>query len=383
MRSGGRGLHGALRRIYVATFLFGTATGLFLLLPLYLQQIGSSPAQIGLVAALLRVSSLCTRPLAGRLLDRLGRRPAILAGGALAGAAILSLFLFPGIGLPFFLMRVLQGAGTALFDSGLGTIVADLAPPASRAQVFAFYSLWVTVPGAVMPALGEAVARHAGFFPLFALAAAVIAASMLLVHRLPETARPQPEKPAPLGRLLPHALPVMAGCATVGVVFGAVSTFVPVADIAEAPGRIGLFFFAYFAGLIGTRVAGAAGLTWVGSRGVLLPAYGAMAAALLLLPLGDWLALLLATGVICGAGHGSVIPVLYSLLLFGLPRERRGMGVALLSASFDLGVILSSAGLGLLAEWVGYRAVFPLAAVLAAALAVASGLLARAHPRAA
>jgi hypothetical protein len=65
------------------------------------------------------------------------------------------------------------------------------------------------------------------------------------------------------------------------------------------------------------------------------------------------------------------------MLLLGVPKERRGMGVALLAASFDLGAILSSIGLGLLAEWVGYRWVFPLAAVAVAALAAASRLLAR------
>ncbi|MFB3819571.1 MAG: MFS transporter [Candidatus Methylomirabilales bacterium] len=377
MKRGPRGLHAALRWTYAATFLFGTATGLFLLLPVYLQQVGSSPAQIGFVAGLLRISSLVARPVGGRLLDRLGRRPVITVGGGLASLAILSLFVFPQVGWPFFLMRILQGAGTALFDTGLSAVVADLAPPASRAQVFAFYSVWVTVPGAIMPALGEGVARHAGFFPIFMAAALVIAASVLLVRRLPETVRPLPEKPAPLRGMLPHALPIMAGCATVGVVFGAVSTFVPVAEIAEAPGRIGLFFFAYFVGLIGVRIAGAAGLSWVGSPGILLPAYAAMACGLLVLPLGDWLVLLLAVGLACGAGHGSVIPVLYSVLLFGVPKERRGMGVALLAASFDLGAILSSIGLGLLAEWVGYRWVFPLAAVGVAALAAASRALAR------
>src|SRR5512138_704834 len=168
------GLHAALRVTYAATFLFGTAGGLLLLLPVYLQQAGSSPAQIGLVAGLLRVSSLLARPVAGRLLDRLGRRPIITAGGVLASLGILSLFLFPRPDARFLVMRLVQGAGQALFDCGLSAVVADLAPPAARAQVFAFYSVWITLPNALMPALGEAVARHAGFFPLFLAAAAVI-----------------------------------------------------------------------------------------------------------------------------------------------------------------------------------------------------------------
>jgi predicted MFS family arabinose efflux permease len=76
-------------------------------------------------------------------------------------------------------------------------------------------------------------------------------------------------------------------------------------------------------------------------------------------------------------GHGSAIPVLYSLLLFGLPKDQRGMGVSLLAASFDFGVIVSSIGLGIVAEWIGYRAVFPLAAAVVGAAAASSRLLAR------
>jgi MFS family permease len=274
-------------------------------------------------------------------------------------------------------MRAVQGAGTALIDTGLSAVVADLAPPAARAQVFAFYSVWITLPGALMPALGEVVARRAGFFPLFLAAAAVIAAGMLLVRRLPETVRGTADKPGAPGRLLSHALPFMAGCATVGFVFGTVSTFVPVADIAQTPGRVGTFFFAYFAGLIGVRIAAARGWRWVSSPGTVVPACAVMAGALVALLLGDWLILLVLVGVACGAGHGSAIPVLYSLLLFGLPKDQRGMGVSLLAASFDFGVIVSSIGLGVVAEWIGYRAVFPLAAALVAAAALASRLIGR------
>ena len=44
-------------------FLFSTSQAFFPLLPVYLHQNGSSPAQIGLVAGLLRASSLLARPL--------------------------------------------------------------------------------------------------------------------------------------------------------------------------------------------------------------------------------------------------------------------------------------------------------------------------------
>src|SRR5574341_113770 len=129
----------ALRLTNAATFLLNSSVAFFLLFPIYLKQHGGSPAQIGLVAGLLRISSLAARPLAGRLLDHFGRRSVVSTGAVVAAMAILSLFVFPLVSGPFLVMRFLQGLGTSLVDSGLSALVADLSPPGARIQVFAIY----------------------------------------------------------------------------------------------------------------------------------------------------------------------------------------------------------------------------------------------------
>lgn len=346
-----------------ASFLFNSSSALFLLFPVYLQQLGGSPAQIGLVAGLLRAGSLVARPVGGRLLDRVGRRQVIGAGALLALLGILSLFVFPRIGAVFLLWRVLQGMGTSCIDSGLGAVVADLSPPSARAQVFAIYTVWINLASAIMPGLGEAIIRRAGFFPLFGVAALALAASFLLVLRLPETARPRTEQPESLQGIMTGSGPLLLGSLLVGWAFGTLSTFVPVARIAAAPGRVGLFFLAYSVGLVAVRLAGGLGMSRLVQPAMLLPAYGVLAAGLAALPLGTSALLLILVGLACGAGHGVVMPVLYALLLFGMPRDRRGWGVALFSAAYDLGVVLATVGLGLAAEWIGYRGIFGVAAV--------------------
>ena len=370
-------LRGALRRTNSVALLFSTTNALFLLLPVYLQQVGSSAAQIGLVAGLTRVSMLAARPVAGRLLDRFGRRPVIIVGAVVTTLAILSILLFPRVGLPFLCFRVVQGAATALVDSGLATVVADLAPAAARTRVFAIYTVWLTLPGGIMPALGEVVARHAGFLPLFGAAAIVLIGALLVFRRLPETRPRVPEHVATswsLGRTGP---PVLVGGVIVGFVFGVSSVFVPVAPIAGAPGRVGAFFFAYFVGLFGMRLANGLGLAWLARPAILGPAYAFMAGGLAALPLGGSAVLLVVAGLACGMGHGTIVPILYSMLLFGVSKERRGWAVASLAAAFDSGMILASLGLGLVAEWLGYRGVFWVAAGTVAAGALTSYLLGR------
>ena len=375
--SGSRGLHAAFRTANAASFLFSTSQAFFLLLPVYLHQGGNSPAQIGLVAGLLRAGSLLARPLGGRLLDRFGRRSVSASGACLTILAILSLFVFPRVGTPFLAMRILQGIGTSLVDSGLGTLVADLSPPAARAQVFGIYTAWMNLASALMPGVGEAIARRGGFFFLFGAAALAATGGLMVVRRLPETWRPRPEETRPVPGLLKGAAPLFLGGVVVGLAYGVLSVFVPVARIAAAPGRAGMFFFAYFAGLIGVRLAGGLGLGWLARPRALLPAYGMMAAGLAALPLGNSFVLLVSVGLVCGASHGVLMPVLYALLLFGTPRDRRGWPVALLAAAFDLGNVFGAVGFGLVAEALGYRGIFAVAAAAVMAGAVASHLWGR------
>jgi len=370
--SGSRGLHAAFRTANAASFLFSTSQAFFLLLPVYLHQGGSSPAQIGLVAGLLRASSLLARPLGGRLLDRFGRRSVTAAGACVTIVAILSLFLFPRLGMPFLLMRILQGVGTSLVDSGLGTLVADLSPPGARAQVFGIYTAWMNLASALMPGAGEAIARRGGFFSLFGAAALAVTAGLVTVGRLPETWRPRQEEAKPVPGLLRGAAPLLLGGVVVGLAYGVLSVFVPVARIAAAPGRAGMFFFAYFAGLIGVRMAGGLGLGWLARPGILPPAYAMMAIGLAALPLGDSPFVLVAVGLVCGASHGVLMPILYALLLFGIRRDQRGWAVALLAAAFDLGNVLGAVGLGLAAEALGYRGIFAIAAAAVVIGAVTS-----------
>jgi MFS family permease len=369
---GSHGFRAAFRTANAAAFLFSTSQAFFLLLPVYLHQNGSSPAQIGLVAGLLRASSLLARPVGGRLLDYFGRRSVIGVGGCLAITAILSLFLFPQVGMPFLAMRVVQGIGTSLVDSGLGALVADLSPPAARARVFAIYTVWLNLAGALMPGLGEAIARRGGFLSLFGAAALAVAGGLVTLGRLPETWRPRQEEGRPVPGLLKGAAPLLLGGVVVGLAYSILTVFVPVARIAAAPGRAGLFFFAYFVGLISVRLAGGLGLIWLAQPIALLPAYGMLAAGLAALALGDSSIVLVGVGVVCGASHGVLMPVLYALLLFGIPRDRRGWAVAFLAATFDFGNVLGAMGLGLAAEALGYRGIFALGAVAVVVGAMAS-----------
>jgi MFS family permease len=121
-----------------------------------------------------------------------------------------------------------------------------------------------------------------------------------------------------------------------------------------------MFFFAYFAGLIGLQMTGA-GLEWLARPPSLLPAYGMVTAGLVALPFGESSIALVSVRLVCGVSHGVLMSVLYALLLFEIPRDRRGWAVAFLAAAFDLGNVHGPAGFGLVAETLDYRGIIALA----------------------
>ncbi|MNM52011.1 putative transport protein HsrA [compost metagenome] len=79
----------------VIFFLSGLSTyGAMLLLPMYYQQVrGESPLTAGLLMAPQGIGMLLTRSLAGKLTDRIGPRPVVLAGTALTALGTLPLAL--------------------------------------------------------------------------------------------------------------------------------------------------------------------------------------------------------------------------------------------------------------------------------------------------
>ena len=65
--------------------LFLSFQGLFPTLPLYIAAIGGSPADNGLASWAFALAAVVTRPLAGSLADRWGRKPVLVLGAIAFG----------------------------------------------------------------------------------------------------------------------------------------------------------------------------------------------------------------------------------------------------------------------------------------------------------
>ena len=141
------------------------------------QDLGASPTQIGLLAAIFSVTNIVGQRVWGRLNDRRGAVWVMRLTG----------FLIPGVPLlwsiapnPWYLIAVEGFSGFVWAGYGLASfnLLLGLAPAAQRARYTAIYQVSVFISAFIGPLLGGAFAAAIGIRPLFWVSAAgrVIAA---------------------------------------------------------------------------------------------------------------------------------------------------------------------------------------------------------------
>ncbi|THE64682.1 MFS transporter [Salinadaptatus halalkaliphilus] len=108
--------------------------------PLFLVAQGLDIAQVGVVVGV-HSAAYFLQVYTGKLGDRVGRKPPIVAGFFLAGAGILGMVLVEGYYL-WILFSALSGVGMALHYPNLIAVASDAAHPLWRSTGLGVYRLW-------------------------------------------------------------------------------------------------------------------------------------------------------------------------------------------------------------------------------------------------
>ena len=169
---------------------YGAFLGFF---PPYARGIGLNDAQIGLVMGVQLATTMLAKPLSGRLSDRLGRKPMILAGLFLCAVMLpvipmqTSLWLL----LP---VSALLGLGVAIVTPSTTALVADLVAAGRMGSAMGvFGTIWDTgeAAGPILAGFLIASLSYAPAFTLIAALMAVVALIFAIFVRDPHTAYEQ------------------------------------------------------------------------------------------------------------------------------------------------------------------------------------------------
>ncbi|MGV9857562.1 MFS transporter [Gordonia sp. NPDC003425] len=157
--------------------------------PLFITEgLGAVPAMAGVVLAVYAAGNVVAILVAGRMSDRLGRRPVMLVGLAIMAAATVGLGYSPNLPVAMGL-SLLAGVGSGLFAPTHQAALADvLGARRQGGSALAAYGMSSDLGAITGPLVAGFVAQRAGFGPAFVLSAVVAGIALLFWLFAHETA---------------------------------------------------------------------------------------------------------------------------------------------------------------------------------------------------
>lgn len=362
------------------------AIGIFLAaVPRYVrEELGRSSAEVGLATTIFFAAALVTRPIVGRAMDRIGRRPFLIR--PLVAMAVLALaFEVSHAVWAVVVVRVLQGAFGSTFYTACAVVATDLAPAEQRASAVARLSLMIYLGFAFGPFLGEFLFDRGVAWP-WLVAAGLHLVAFVAASRLPET---RPEALAgPVTTATPSAgtlrrVVLRPGLAQLcaGLGYSCVVAFLPAYSREIGLGSSGPLFFTYAVAallvrLVTGKLADRYGFVQVAVPGMMLFALGHL---LMAVAWSTWVPF--PAVAMMGIGFGAVFPALTALAVERAPNEQRGAVLGVFLSFNDLGNAIAGPAVGAIADAAGFRWGYGTPAIVATVGVLLALSLRRPRPR--
>ncbi len=350
---------------WLVSLFSGLAFFLFVHFPGYIEDLGGSEVEIGLIVAVTALAAIAIRPQIGKEMDRRGRRPIILTGGAINIFVLLLYLTINSLGPWVYVVRIIHGFAEAMLFASIFTYAADILPDRNRTQGLALFGISGMLPIALGGLLGDFVLARWDFQVLFMTSVGFAVVTFALSFLLPEVVEPAgPDGGtsflAPLRQrdLLPVWWITIVFSLALAAYFTFLRTFVDESGI----GTVGGFFAAYSATAIILRLTTGWLPERIGPKKVLYPALVLFAAGFAMLAGAESDGSVLLAGALCGAGHGYAFPILYAFAFGRAELKNRGSASAIFTGLFDVGALVGGPTFGWLIAAFSYETMFLTAA---------------------
>ncbi|HXK28845.1 MAG TPA: MFS transporter [Candidatus Binatia bacterium] len=318
-------------------------------LPLYLVTFGASSTVVGAIMAVFTITSTVMRIPIGLLVDRVGRKPFLLAGAALVIAGNFGYLWAPTI-LLLIPVRVLHGIGWSASTTAVATLAADIAPQKRRGELIGYAAMASSLGGAIGPVAGFALLHEYGYAGVFIGSAILLIGSLVLSLWVLEPARVPAGKEHPFRWIdllvIPETLLPAIAVAFISFGQGGILTFLPIHALKLGLANPGLWFGVYAVCLLIVRPFAGPLSDRLSRRAVIIPGLFLNFVSICLLVLADSPAGLMAAAVVGGLGTGAAQPALMTVAVDQTSPQRRGQSLAQFQCFYDLGIGLGSLTLG-------------------------------------
>lgn len=358
----------------LAIFYFTANSVLTVIFPLQAAEHGMPEAEIGLMMGIYMFVCMVLRPWAGQLVSKYSVYT-VMKYLLIGHVAALLLYVWVGVE-SLYIVRILQGIVTAFFSMAMQMGITDILRDKDRGQGMAMYSLSSVMPGLYGPALAVIlwVQEDLSWLLIFIAFLAFAPILFFINSPLPKSRKVNAsftwkDMMDGIKFACKHkSLMVSSGVMLIGaVIFGAISTFLPLYFLTAKTGNIGLYLFLQ-------------ALVVVGSRFIFrkyIPSDGKWHTGFISLVLGSsvigttMLALLPVIGsyvyisvLFNGIAAALLYPTLTTYISFAIPESHKHILLGLFLASYDLGFSLGGMVMGVIIQFGSYPAMFGVCSVI-------------------
>jgi MFS family permease len=321
--------------VYLAvlcTLLQGVAQrGAKMLASLAALNLGATPFQVGLLAALFPLFPLLLAVYAGRFSDRVGVRLPMIGGSVIMALGLCVPLAWPGLG-GLLAAATIIGFGHIFFHVSAHNLIGSYGDGEARVRNFATFSLGGSLSAFVGPSLTGFSIDGLGFGPTYVVLAlvALVAPAILLCHPRMVPARKAHSTSAGGGSLELLAIPglrrtlVMSGVTLTGVEL--FTFYFPVygRSIGLSASMIGIVMSSYAVAAFIVRMGMGRATRTMGEIGVLTASLLMAGATFMLVPLVSHALLLAVVAFLLGIGLGCAQPLTIILTYNHAPPGRSG-----------------------------------------------------------
>lgn len=327
---------------------------LLLTIPIHVKSLGANDSMVGLMTGAYTLSALIIRPFSGLALDSYGRKKILFIGLVVFLLLTLSYNLFSIVSL-IALMRFIHGFGWGVATTATNTIATDIIPQKKMGEGVGYFSLSVSLAGALSPLIGIGILNNLNFTAVtyFSTILLAIACLFALIIHYPAFIKKESGKKIVLYEKKAISPSIIMFFTTLS--YGAINSFISLYGIEKGISNVGIFFLVYALTLLLTRplfgkVIDKFGYDYVIYSGLILSFFG-----MLVLSKATTLNYFLICAVLYASGFGAVQSALQTISVRDVDPIKRGSANATFYTGFDGGIGVGSVISGLIAVKYGYN----------------------------
>lgn len=343
----------------------------------YIRQLNGTNLSAGLALSAVAGAALVSRSVFGTVMDRIGRKPVLLAGAVVLLVTNLLLYALPSI-VAIYAIRFCQGLGWGMITTALYTVASDLVPEQRMGEGIGYFALSNILATSLSIIVGIWLMNRFGFNAMLGFSTACFALALVLGLRMGAVPFQRDDRPGAARNfwsalfekraVLPSFL-----CFLHSVAFSGIMTFIMLFGAESGVRHIFVFFIGHVLAITASRPFVGRVYDRRGHSVVIIPGVLSMIIGLVLLSYSHSVLLLIVASLFYGLGFGAVQPSLQAWAINRSPLDRKGAANGTYLCSIDLGYGSGAVLMGSVASLTSYAVMYrfsPLFLVLLLAIYV-------------